>query len=139
MKWQEHSQRIQTKILSSRKQRCIQTPKASKKTQQLSKLTQQHLIFPQKAKLRAYMTMCRKPKYIRGYPSKNHVYMRLWRQNSCTGRKIDKKEGKQTSWEKNLLLLDTTRKTCPQTRLRNREIKAIQEHWMSIKTPKGND
>ena len=36
----------------------------------------------------------------------------------------------------NLLLLDTSRKTCPQTCLRNREIRVIQEHWMPIKPPK---
>ena len=36
----------------------------------------------------------------------------------------------------NLLLSDTTRKTCPQTRLKNTEIRAIQEHRMLIKPPK---
>ena len=88
------------KAVSGQKQRCIQTPDASKKTQQLSKLTQQHLIFPKKEKLKAYVTVCRKPAYIRGYPSKNRVYTWLWSKNSRIGRKRDKKVGKQTNWDK---------------------------------------
>ena len=69
--------KFKLKSTSGPKQRCIQTPEASKKTQQSSKLTQQHLIFPKKEKIREYATVCRKPAYIRGYPSKNRMYMRL--------------------------------------------------------------
>ena len=68
------SKKSKLKSVSCKKQRCIQNPKASKKTQQLSKLTQQHLIFPNKEKLRAYVTVCRKPAYVRGYLSQNRVY-----------------------------------------------------------------
>ena len=49
------------KSISGQKQRCIQTPEASNKTQQSSKLTQQHLVFLKKEKLRVYATVCRKP------------------------------------------------------------------------------
>ena len=65
MQWQEHSQKIQTKKRLWLETKCIQTPEASKKTQQLSKLTQQHLIFPQKAKLRAYATVQKTRVYTR--------------------------------------------------------------------------
>ena len=55
----------------------IQTPEASKKTQQSPKLTQQHLIFPKKKKIRAYATVLSKPMYIRNYSRKTSMYTRL--------------------------------------------------------------
>ena len=90
MKWQEHSQKFKLKSVSGQKQGCIQILEASKKTQQSSKLTQQHLIFPKKAKIRAYVTVCKKSAYIRGYSRETRMYTWLWRKNPCTGRKIDK-------------------------------------------------
>ena len=44
--------------------------------------------------------MCRKLVYVRRYLNQNHVYTRLWGKNSRTGRKRDKNEGKQISWDK---------------------------------------
>ena len=65
----------------------IQIPKASKKTQQSPKLTQQHLIFPKKQKIRAYVTVLSKPAYIHDYSRKTHLYKWLWKKNLCTWRK----------------------------------------------------
>ena len=53
----------------------------------------------------------------RGYEPKTRVY-----------EEKEIKEGKTDKLRQTLLLSDTTRNTCPQTRLRNREIREIQEH-----------
>ena len=63
--------KIKLKEFSGQKQVCIQTPEASKKTQQPSKLTQQHLILPIKQKIKAYATVLSKPVY---YFRKTRVY-----------------------------------------------------------------
>ena len=84
--------KIKLKEVSGQKQGCIKTSEASNKTQQPSKLTQQHLIFPQKEKSMAYATVYSKSTYIHDYFRKTHVYTRLWRQNPHTRRKRDKKK-----------------------------------------------
>ena len=84
--------KFKLKSVSGQKQGCIQTPEASKKTQQLSKLTQQHLIFPRKEKIRAYVSVFSKSTYISSYSRKTHVYTRLWGKNPRTWRKRDKKK-----------------------------------------------
>ena len=89
MKWQEHLQKFKLKSVSGKKQQCIQTPEASKKTQQSSKLTQQHLIFPKRPKIRVHMAVLSKSTYISHYLGKTRVYMRLWKQNLHTRRKIE--------------------------------------------------
>ena len=38
--------------------------------------------------------------YVRGYISENCVNTRLWVKDSHTRRKVHKKRGKQTSWDK---------------------------------------
>ena len=55
--------KIKLKEVYGQKQGFIQTPEASKKTQQPSKLTQQHLILPIKQKIKAYATVKAKPAY----------------------------------------------------------------------------
>ena len=77
MKCQEHFQKSNKKESLVRNRGEIQTPEASKKTQQSPKLTQQHLIFPRKKKIRAYATVLSKRTYIHDFSRKTHVYMRL--------------------------------------------------------------
>ena len=56
---------------------CIQTPTAPKKTQQSSKLTQQHSILQKKLEIKAYATVCSKPAYVREHSRENYVYTQL--------------------------------------------------------------
>ena len=65
--------KIKLKEVSGQKQGCIQTPEASKKTQQSSKLTQQHLLFPKKKKIKAYVTTPSKLAYIHDYSRKTRM------------------------------------------------------------------
>ena len=81
------------------------------------------------------MTVRSKPTCVHGNSSETRVYMWLWVKNLRTGRKVHKNKGKQTKLRQTSHQSDTTKKTYPQTRHRNREIRAIQSHWMPIKNP----
>ena len=65
--------KIKLKEVSGQKQGCIQTPEASKKTQQSSKLTQQQLILPIQQKIKSYVTILGKPACTRDCESKTRV------------------------------------------------------------------
>ena len=70
-------QKLTQKESLVRKRGEIQTPEATKKTQQSPKLTQQHLIFPKRKKIRAYATVLSKPMYIHDFSRRTRVYTRL--------------------------------------------------------------
>ena len=134
MQWQEHSSKKKfypKKNVSSKKQRCIQTLVVSKETQQSSKFTQQPSIFLYKEKLRAYATVQSKPVCVRRNSSETHVYTWLWVQNLCTGRKVHKNKGKQTSWHKFHTNQTLPRKHAPRpdTETREKEKFKFIECW----------
>ena len=69
--------KIKIKEVSGQKHGCRETLEASKKTQQSSKITQKHLIFPKNKKIRAYVIVLSKPAYIHDYSRKTCVYTQL--------------------------------------------------------------